>query len=773
MLSRRVREALTIAALLALISFFFLDILLGGLNLYQRDISHSYYPNAAAVRSILRAGEWPFWNHFAAAGQPLAANPGYEVFYPPQWLLALGPLREMFHFEMVLHYLVTALGMYLLGRSLRLSRVAAAFGGFAWALGGLMLALGNVLLFLHSAAWIPWVALTFHRFVEGGGIRRLAAAALPLAMVFLAADVSMILQTCGLVAAFAIADAIRNRRWKRSIGGSVAAGVIALVIASVQLVPALDHQRDSGRSIPMQANAAYWSMPAARVVELAWPSAFGSASSDGVFLWGNKRLYPHEATPYFLSIYAGIISVVLIAAGFIRRIRGSRFVAAVAGASFLLALGNHGPIFPLLYRLGLQSVRYPEKFFFSAIFILSLFAMIAADAALRDAGVRRAAFYVAGTIAILTTAVLLPASIGDAGTRFANFWQLGMPRPDFLERFRQGMLMTLVFSGLATVLFRLESLSPRLRTGLLAATAVIDLGSHVTSTMPRTAANYYTAPAAAQMLAASGEPVRIYSHADWQRRHTLERIPLALRHWILRNGILPLTEMNWGFEGILDEDIAQTNLLPMIHFDRLFHAVLDHGRSDRTPLLLQMGGISHVTVLKPYDPALVADPTRFDQVDPVAILPTRNAGRLYFADRVIRGFDEYEVGRRLFSNEVLSPRTAFTDVEISPAGGRLISWQQTTNGIEANVETANQAFFVFAVTRHKYWSATVDGSPATLHPTNVAFQGLIVGKGFHHLQLRYRNPLVATFAWISLAALVTTLAVAIAAPRAAASVPAA
>ncbi|HYJ47898.1 MAG TPA: hypothetical protein VEV81_14880, partial [Pyrinomonadaceae bacterium] len=109
----RARESLTIAALLALVTFFFLDILLAGLNLYTRDIPRVYYPERAALRTILRAGSFPFWNHFAAAGQPLAANPGYEAFYPPQWLLALGPLRDMFHLEIVLHYLLAALGMYL------------------------------------------------------------------------------------------------------------------------------------------------------------------------------------------------------------------------------------------------------------------------------------------------------------------------------------------------------------------------------------------------------------------------------------------------------------------------------------------------------------------------------------------------------------------------------------------------------------------------------------------------------------------------------------
>jgi len=658
----------------------------------------------------------------------------------------------MFHLEIVLHYLLAALGMYLLGRSLGLGRIASACGGFAWALGGLMLAVSNLLPFLFSAAWLPWVAFTFRRYLADSSLRRVAIAALPLTMIFLAADVSMMLQTCALIGAFAIYDARRTGHWKRSLGGAIAIGVIAFAIACVQLIPALDFQRDSGRSIPLDLQTAtFWSMPAIRSMELIWPATFGSASPDAIFFWGAKRLYPRETIPFYLSIYPGILSMLLIGAGFIRRIRGAGFLAIIAAISFLLAMGNHAPLFPLLYRIGLHSLRYPEKFALSGIFALSVFAMIAAEVALRDAAMQRIAFRIGVVIAAITLAVVLVTS--DA--RFAQLWQLPSIDPDLTHRFQHGMLMTLVFTILAAVLFRADRLSPKLRLTLLAATAIIDLGTRVTSTMPRTTADYYTPPPAARALTG---PVRIYSHADWQRREKPETsLPFGLRRWILRNGLLPSSEMTWGFEGVLDVDVTSTNLLPMTRFDRLFHAALANRRGDRLPLLLQMAGASHVGTLKPYDPMIVADPTRFDQIEPVAFIPTRNAGRFYFADQMIRGFDENDAGRALFSNEQLSPRTAFSDVAFSPAEGRVVASQVTANAIDTDVEATSRAFLVLAVTRHKYWSAKIDGAPTLLHPANVAFQGLVIEPGRHVVQLRYANPLVITCSWISLAALLITL----------------
>jgi hypothetical protein len=757
MLSPRARDGLTVAALLGLVTFFFLDILIAGLNLYTRDIPLVYYPERAVLRTILRAGALPLWNHFASGGQPLAANPGYEAFYPPQWLLALGPLRNMFHLEIVLHYLIAALGMYLFGRSLGLSRIASAYGGFAWALGGLMLALSNLLPFLFSAAWLPWVAFTFRRYLVDGGIRRLAVVALPLAMIFLAADVSMMMQTCALLAAYAIDHARRTGAWRSALAGCVGAGFIACAIAAVQLIPALDFQRDSGRAIPLSlAVATHWSMPPVRLAELIWPAAFGSASPDAILSWGSNRLYPDEGIPFYFSIYPGIISVLLAGAGFLRRSRGSGFTAIVAAVSFVMAIGKYGPLFPLFYRLGMHSLRYPEKFAVAGIFALSAFAMINTDAVLRDAVLRRTAFRVGVVIAAISLLIIFVTS----DERFARLWRLPSIDPFLTNRFRHGMLMTIVFSLVAAAIFRAGRLAPKLRLLLLAATAIVDLGMRVTSTMPRTTADFYTPPPAAQALAASTEPVRIYSYAGWLRTVTERKpLPFGVQRWIVRNGMIPSSEMTWGFEGMLDLDVTSTHLLPTVYFENLFNTALTNRRlAPRLPLLLQMGGVTHVGFQKDYDPAVLADPARFDAVDPVEFAATRNAGRFYFADRL---FHDADVGRIVSSNQRLSPRTTFTDVVFPPAPARVIASRVSPNRIAVDVEAGGRSFLALAITRHKYWSATIDGAPATIHPANVAFQGVVIEPGRHHLELVYRNPVIAVCGWISIAALLATIAVAI------------
>src|SRR5206468_2819531 len=101
----------------------------------------------------LRGGELPLWNPHFGGGQPLAANPMYEAFYPPQWLSALPDVVTAVHVEIVLHLLLAALGMYAFLRSLPLRPPAAFFGALTFAFGGLVLSAASLFQILFSLAW--------------------------------------------------------------------------------------------------------------------------------------------------------------------------------------------------------------------------------------------------------------------------------------------------------------------------------------------------------------------------------------------------------------------------------------------------------------------------------------------------------------------------------------------------------------------------------------------------------------------------------------------
>jgi hypothetical protein len=724
------KELANVALLAATVTLFFADILLAGLNLYIRDIQRFYIPYRAILARVLRSGEFPFWNGFVSAGQPLAANPVYELFYPPQWLVAFGDLRTMVHLEVVLHYPIAAIGFYLLSRSLGCRRWIAWLAAFSFALSGLMLSFGSLFPFLFAAAWLPWITYFFRE-------RHFALAAIALGLLLLAADVSMIVQAGALLMAYAAYK-------KRDVKAAVLVIAIASLIGTAAIVPALDHQRDSGRAADLGiANATAWSMTPLRPLELIWPTAFSSASEEAHFFW-------KQTIPLFINIYAGVLAMIVAIAGFIRRIRGALFVAIVTVISYLTATG---PLFVLMYRAGFRSVRYPEKYFVTGIFVLAVFAAIAGEEAAGDRAFRRTAAIVAAIIASITAVVCALTLLPNFDQLFATFWHMPAPDPDLSSRFRAGMLTSLAMALIATVLFASERLSPQLRASIAILVVLVDLGTHVDRVMSRITADFYTPPPAARVLAQEPQPIRIYSHADWQRRNEPQPpLPIGIRPWILRNGLLPYAENDWGFGDVGNFDPDKTKLLPTIEYDNLLDFAR-RARPDRMPLVLAMGGVTHVAVLKPMDPNVIADPRRFDEIDPVAIKRTGNP-RFYFAARLARP-------EEIFSNESFPRGVAFTANAFAPAPGRVIRASEANNRVDLDVESTGRGFLTLAITPHKYWRATIDGRPAQLVPANVGFQGLVVEAGRHHVAMQYRNPVVIACAWISLVAFIATVAAAL------------
>jgi len=131
----RKASAAALAIVVILVALAFADVILLGKAFYVRDVARGFYSDFAAIRNVVRAGELPVWNPYYSSGQPLAANPKYAALYPPVWLAIPFDGFRAFALVGVLHYLIAAVGMFLLLRSMSLHPAAAAFGAISFALG--------------------------------------------------------------------------------------------------------------------------------------------------------------------------------------------------------------------------------------------------------------------------------------------------------------------------------------------------------------------------------------------------------------------------------------------------------------------------------------------------------------------------------------------------------------------------------------------------------------------------------------------------------------
>ena len=369
-----------IAALLILVTaLLFADVLFLGSGFYVRDVIRDYLPSRFVLRSIVYGGEFPFWNRFFSGGQPLAANPGFQTFYPGTWLMLLPGFLFGFNLQIVLHVAVAASGMYLYLRSLGLKVESALFGAIAFGFGGAVLSLTNLLPFLTSVAWWPWILMFARRVLRGeGGILGLT---LSLAMLLLAGEVSVIVQTAILlVAELFCVGAGFSGLGRLKPAPTLFACVLAFGIASVQLVPALDLKRDSGRAAALTVeDATAWSMPLIRPIEMFYAHAFGRITDDGREYGGAWRYRPPRL-PLIYSIYCGLLVPLLAIAGVAVRATRWMWASSLAILSYLLAIGANGPLIPALYKIGIyRSIRYPEKFVLFGVFALIVLAAMVFD----------------------------------------------------------------------------------------------------------------------------------------------------------------------------------------------------------------------------------------------------------------------------------------------------------------------------------------------------------------------------------------------------------
>ena len=735
-----VRAVLLMTAILAV---FFYDVLLGWNSFYLRDVAQYYYPAKHVMREIVRGGELPLWNPYFSAGQPLAANPEHEVFYPLTWLILLPSYDLGFRLLVVLHLFIAAWTMYAFVRSLGAGPPAAFTAGVSFALGGLLLSCISLLPCLFVLAWLPLTCLFTRRFLRDGSRRDFACAALSLGMQVLAGEPTMVFQTGLLLGAYALTV----RRGVRQVAMIV---IVACAVGAMMLVPGFDHARDSVRADGFDVSiVTNWSMPFARVAELVYPNVLGHNLLGGeAFYWGGS-LYPSRGVPYFMSIYAGLLLAILAAAGLAMRRRGAVLFGIIGLVSVLLAVGDHTPLWRILYGAGLaRSIRYPEKFIAMGIFAMVVFAARVLDDVLRgDERARKATSRVAIGVAGIAALAFLIALTPWSATLFNALWEV---RPNqgakMLALWRSGWLVALLRAILLVLLLRNL---PRIRRGLWLALGtlfiLLDLGLLVPEIAPRIPSAYFLDPPKIeqQMPDAGG---RLFHLADWYRDKPAFRryfVGQPEQYWIRRNAMLPMIPAQWNVRTVLELDYDFTALQSTSRFTAAAWSLAAE-RRDWINVIAPMANITHLAVFADPDEAF----TRA-QEDPRLVQPTRVVAlgthpRYFFADRLVtlHGAD--------FPRDAARGTTFIAAPAFLPAKGVVRGVRESANRVNIDVESAGPAFLVMSVTPHKYWRLTVDGLHADAIVTNIGFQGVVVPTaGRHVVAMRYSNPLLAVGAAIT------------------------
>jgi hypothetical protein len=779
----RRHDTLAIALLALLASILFFDVLAGTHNFYMRDLTRYYYPTKQVLREVVQGGEFPYWNRHFGGGQPIAANPEHEVFYPLTWLILLPSYDLGYRLHILVHIYIALFGMYALLRSMELRPPAAFIGAVSFGLGGIVLSYVNLLPILFCAAWLPLTCLFVRRFLLRPRVRDFALASLFLGLQFLVGEPTTVMQTGFLIGMYALYRGWYAARdvglplrealpemWARVVFiGLISVGAIA--VGAAQMIPAIDHVGASARSRAFDFGlVGAWSMPWAKYAELIFPNFLGHISIKQSMVYWGGGLYPGMGSPFLFNIYSGLVVAALAVAGFFIRPRGGRFVLILCLFSSLLALGSHTPFLQLLYKAGIAtSIRYPEKFILIAVFAIIIFASQLLDRLLDgDQGVREAVMgFVLATLVVATVLAILGYTPWYQKL-FLKTWgfQADVLGKRLTNTSHLGWVAAAVRCG---VLFALLWVMPRVKRRvwivLLGVFVVADLFPVMHQINPRMPARFFVeVPPAAKAFPKNREPFRIFHEADWYGTEETARKYFSTGdavYWVVRNGLFPMTPVAHDLRMVIERDYDKTALLPTIDFTESVWDVKRSGRSDWWEPFTAMSNAWYRGVYRPFDEEKKRVGNDFKKAQAIDFIELAHHPRYYFADQIVTIRDRRDFAKKL-SDSTYSRRVAFLrEPSFVPAPGVVHGYRETANTARLDVESFGKGLLVMSVTPHKYWSITIDGARAEPLVANIGYQAVVVPAGRHRVEMRYRNTLATLGAKISAAAAVLLLSLAL------------
>jgi len=346
------------------------DPIQGVFNRLSTDSNFWYEGQILLARKMVRRGLPPSWDPWTQGGTPLAAQLGVPLWYPPFWILFLGPPLAAVGWLAAFHMLLAGILAWRLVRFLGGSPWAACLSGVAFGIGPWMAFRENNMTLLAAAAWAPLAFEAAGRTASGGKpVRWALVLAFALALGLWAGMPQLGFVTLWGSLAFGLLGLRRASSRRRRVfllGGAFLAG---LLLAAPALLPTYRLYRNSIRSGEEAPRTQRLGLPPGALLGLLSPEILGSASD----LAGWERFEDFPPARKFLTgdpqdnpledcLYPGaavlLLVFLLLAAGRKDRGEGRRlpkgagFFLVTAASALLLSL-RLPPLDPLFRIPGL------------------------------------------------------------------------------------------------------------------------------------------------------------------------------------------------------------------------------------------------------------------------------------------------------------------------------------------------------------------------------------------------------------------------------------
>jgi hypothetical protein len=345
-----------------------------GQGLFGFDLGYYFEPLWSWWAVRMRSGSLPFWNPHSFLGAPFFANPQVGLAYPPNGLFLLISPSVALGWGAAFHIALAAVGMYAWAGYFHISRWGRTIAGFTYAFSSFLVLrfYGGHYSLAAVEAWFPWMLYAGFQVCYSASSRSVAVASIVFALAFLAGFPPLFALVGGFTACACLVCALRQpaEKRRRSVAGLLLAGGLAILLVAVQLIP---------------LGELLWYSSRKAGVTYEFASSFPLVSASFLSIVAPDLLTVMGFWEY--NLFIGALSVLLGIVALTQMPRRAWRWLALAVVALIVALGDQGGLYRLLYRLvpALGLMRVPARFAIVYLLAVSILAGQGMDSLLRSA----------------------------------------------------------------------------------------------------------------------------------------------------------------------------------------------------------------------------------------------------------------------------------------------------------------------------------------------------------------------------------------------------
>jgi hypothetical protein len=671
-------------------------------NAVLSDLYCQMIPWRKAVQWSLAHGEWPLWNRFNLSGDILAAAAQPAVYSPFTLLACLLSVAQGLTYSATIAFFLACLGAYLLARELGCRDLAAFFGAAGWTYST---AVAFFILWPLGLSWglLPLVLLATRRVAREPNRRTFALLVVAFVIVILAGHPETLLHVVAVGIVYGVFELARRRALLRPALTAIGAGVVALLLCAIYLLPILEAapqtmEHDFRENVfANQPRGVHINETLARMATDVFAVLHGR-------FWkaANVGYVPTEGSAAGSLILAAAIYALIR-----RRSPETWFFAGLALFGFL-AHSDWTPLARLLQHIPLFDIALNHRLAFAAAFSICMLAAFGIEELCRRERDRTIAIVFAVTLAVL--------SIGSYYLLRADFYTDDLV-PWGEHRLAGELGVLAIATLLVSLKLRARLVVPAL-IGLLLVQRTLTNGD-VYRSFPARAA--YPPIPILEPLKNEPRPFRIVGHGN-------AMIPGT-------NALYELEDVR-GYQAMTFAPYAETYRIWCIHQPVWFNRVDDL----REPFL----DFLNVKYAITWDREPATEGWReVARQEGSVLLENEQVIPRAFVPRWIH----IKRARWEALNE-MSAATNFADYgwivsrEVAPherqnGPGKVTTIRDSRLGYELDVDMEGDGWVFTSINAWKGWRAYIDGRRVETTMGNAAFVSLFVPRGKHHVRLIY------------------------------------